>query len=493
MRRPIASAARLSLGLAIAAGLLTFGRAAAAQPAPEKPETIGVGDWQLAPLFEVRTRGELRHDAPDQGGTDGFGRGGPRVRDAWSVHERARLGLGVERGAVRGQITLQDTRIWGGPDAATTFGAQGTGAYEAYLEAHTSSARPSWVRVGRQAVSWGEGRLLGAADWSPTGRSLDALRARLSIGPLGVEGLGAILASPTPYGMPYGDAFGTPHTGTELFGGLVDGTVDPLLKIEVYFLGRVARGTGGTPDGSRLGAARALGDLYTGALRVSGEGKGFRYGVEGAYQLGTATALAPGGADVSAFAVYGHVGRRFDELLLTPTLEIGGVYASGDDRGSVYKQFDPILPDPFTYGAFDVFGLSNHMGGNARLTVVPWTDATIGVDYRYARLARGEGEWIGGYVNGIGAPEGPSGLVLAPTPPTVPSVSQELGHEIDAHVSYRPWAPLELQGGWAGVIYGDGAKSIMSAYRRGYDPGDGTIKAPSFGQFGYVSAKLRLP
>ena len=211
------------------------------------------------------------------------------------------------------------------------------------------------------------------------------------------------------------------------------------------------------------------------------------------HQLGTATALAPGGADVSAFAVYGHVGRRFDELLLTPTLEIGGVYASGDDRGSVYKQFDPILPDPFTYGAFDVFGLSNHMGGNARLTVVPWTDATIGVDYRYARLARGEGEWIGGYVNGIGAPEGPSGLVLAPTPPTVPSVSQELGHEIDAHVSYRPWAPLELQGGWAGVIYGDGAKSIMSAYRRGYDPGDGTIKAPSFGQFGYVSAKLRLP
>ena len=96
-----------------------------------------------------------------------------------------------------------------------------------------------------------------------------------------------------------------------------------------------------------------------------------------------------------SFAVYGHVGRRFDELLLTPTLEIGGVYASGDDRGSVYKQFDPILPDPFTYGAFDVFGLSNHMGGNARLTVVPWTDATIGVDYRYARLARGEGEWIG--------------------------------------------------------------------------------------------------
>ena len=54
MRRPIASAARLSLGLAIAAGLLTFGRAAAAQPAPEKPETIGVGDWQLAPLFEPK-------------------------------------------------------------------------------------------------------------------------------------------------------------------------------------------------------------------------------------------------------------------------------------------------------------------------------------------------------------------------------------------------------------------------------------------------------
>ncbi|MBL8606125.1 MAG: alginate export family protein [Myxococcales bacterium] len=485
------SAALVSAAL-LASGLLLVPRTASAQAAPEKPETLGVGDWQLRPLAEIRTRGELRHDAPDQGGTDGFGRAGARVRDAWAVHTRARLGLGVERGPVRGQITLQDTRIWGGPAAATTFGASGTGAYEAYLEARTSAARPWFVRVGRQAVVWGEGRLLGAADWSPTGRSLDAVRGRLTVGPIGVEALGAILASPAPSGASYGDAFGAPHTGTQLFGGLVDWTVDPLLKLEAYFLGRVARGDGGTPDGSRLGAARSLGETYTGALRVSGDAKGWRYGAEGAYQLGTATALGAGGADVSAWAAYAHVGRRFDELVLTPTIQIGGLYASGDDRGAKYKQFDPLLPDPFTYGAYDAFGFSNHVGGNARVTVSPWSDATLGADYRYARLANGAGEWINGYVQGVGSPGGPGALIVSP-PPNPVTVSEELGHEIDAFVTVRPWAPLELQGGWSAVFYGDGAKAILATYRRGFERGDGTIQAPNLGQLVYLSAKLRLP
>jgi hypothetical protein len=479
---------------AAALATITLSSASArAQAAPEKPESIGVGDWQLYPLAELRTRGDWRHDAPEQGGVDGFGRIGPRVRDAWAAHTRTRLGLGIERGAVKGVLTLQDTHIWGGPDAATAFGAQGTGAYEAYIEAHTSAARPWYIRVGRQAITWGEGRLLGAADWSPTGRSLDAVRTRVMLGPFGFEALGAVLARPEPSGLSYGDTFGPPHTGTELVGGLLDWSYDPLLKIEAYFLGRFARGNGGSVDGSRLGAARALGETYTGALRVSGDSRGWRYGVEGAYQLGNATALAPGGADVAAWAAYAHVGRKFEELALTPTLEVGAVYASGDSGASTYRQFDPLLPDPMTYGAFDAFGWSNHMSANARVSIVPFTDAMLGADYRYARLANGAGEWIGGYVNGIGGPAGATGLVIAPPTTPTATVSEDLGHEIDAFVMWRPWAPLEISGGWSGLIYGNGAKAIMSTYRRGSDNGDGTFKAPSLGQVVYLSGKLRLP
>src|SRR5688572_10951614 len=101
MRRPAAGRAVLS-GLSLAIALIAA--PAGAQSPPPAPERIAVGDWQLAPMLEVRVRGEYRRDAPDLGGLDYFGRLTPRVRDAWMVMERTRLGLGAERGAVRAQV-----------------------------------------------------------------------------------------------------------------------------------------------------------------------------------------------------------------------------------------------------------------------------------------------------------------------------------------------------------------------------------------------------
>src|SRR5262245_21982534 len=138
---------RFLVGPVVLAGLLATRTASAQQP-PAAPTTIAVGDWQLAPTMEVRVRGEYRHDAPDLGGLDMFGRATPKTRDAWVVMERSRLGLGAERGALRAQITLQDARALGSPSPnATLAGARGLGQlapYEAFLEMRTSGARPSF-------------------------------------------------------------------------------------------------------------------------------------------------------------------------------------------------------------------------------------------------------------------------------------------------------------------------------------------------------------
>src|SRR5688572_19707901 len=102
-----------------------------AQTAPVAPEKIALGDWQLSPSMEVRVRGEYRRDAPDLGGVDFFGRPSSRVRDAWVVMERARLGLGAERGGVRAQFTLQDARALGSPSPNARFvGSRGLGRLE---------------------------------------------------------------------------------------------------------------------------------------------------------------------------------------------------------------------------------------------------------------------------------------------------------------------------------------------------------------------------
>ena len=471
--------------VAIFAGLLLNARAASAQSPPAAPETVAVGDWQLAPLLQVRTRGEYRRDPMDVGGAAFAGAATPRVRNAPGVFERSRIGLGADRGALRVQLTLQDARAWGSGSSTAILGAPAGnasfGAYEAYVEAHTSAARPSSIRIGRQAVTWGDGRLIGNADWSPTARMLDAVRGRLALGAWDFELLAAILESPHPLGVATGDVAGGALSGAQLYGAQVALALDPRLKLEASAIARVSRGTPSLEEGSRFGAARASGETYVGSLRVSGEGRGWRYAVEGVYELGRADRLLD--QDVSAYAAAAYVEKKIDALVLAPTLRAAFELASGDDGGTgAYHQFDPILPDVHVlHGAMDVLAWSNTAQVSGRLSVVPWTDGVAGVEYRYARLASGHGEWLGAYLTGIGRPPG-----------TGP-VDTELGHEIDAFLTWRPWAPLHLATGYSLFVVGDGARAMLAARGRGTLQDDGVIVPSRLSHFGYLQLTVDVP
>jgi hypothetical protein len=479
---------RKGCALAVAgfsAGLIAS-RVASAQSLPAAPETVSVGDWQLAPSLEVRTRGEYRRDPVDLGGSDLAGAIGPRVRDAGGVFERARLGLGAEHGALRAQITLQDAHAWGAPIPSGVLGTttrfSQIGAYEAFIDARTSSARPWFVRVGRQVMSWGDGRLVGGADWSPAGRALDAIRAHAPIGVLDAEAFASILDAPAPLGIAASDALGVPRAGAELYGVQLAWVLDPLFKIELVSLARVARGSRLAMDGTRFSRARDSGETYTEALRVAGDGGGWKYAVEGAYQLGRVAAGALGASDVDrrAMALAAYVSRRFEGVLAMPTLRLGGAYASGDAGGSTYKQFDPILPDVHTWhGAMDVFAWSNLVEGYVSAAIAPWNDALIGVEYRHARLADTRGDWIGGWLAAVGN---------APQPQ-----SEDLGHEVDVGATWRPWAALEVTAGYSVLLLGDGARSVLAAQGRGSAQPDGSFAPADLAHFAYAQATLRVP
>src|SRR5439155_9750076 len=103
------------------------------------------------------------------------------VTHEWVVHERTRVGLGVERGPLAANVVVQDARIAGYPSPLGTGGTAGaatTTFHVAYVEARSPDSHPSFVRVGRQEIAWGEGRLLGVSDWLLVPRSIDAARAR---------------------------------------------------------------------------------------------------------------------------------------------------------------------------------------------------------------------------------------------------------------------------------------------------------------------------
>ena len=458
-------------------------RSAAAQQPPAAPTTIALGDWTLTPTIELRVRGEYRRDAPDLGGLNLTGNPSPRVRDQWDVMERSRLGVGAERGALRAQLTLQDARALGSPSTAFA-GARGIAElqpYEAFGEVRSSGTRPNYIRLGRQAVVWGEGRLIGNADFSPSGRWLDAVRAHAAFGNFDFEALAAILEVPRPLGAGFGDRSGSNTSGVQLYGLTAKWTAHPLFRVEVFGIARVSRSSGEDLDGSRFQLSRASGERYTGSLRVSGDASGWQYGAEGAYQLGSADAIAFTSADIAAWGAAGHVQKTIDQLLLTPTIRANASYASGDNGKGKYKQFDPLLADPQRFhGAMDLFAWSNQLDVGGKVTVVPWTDTTLGFEYRYAELAKAQGDWIDSYFTSVGR-QAATGKKKA------------LGHELDVGFGWRPWSPLELRAGWSGLLLGEGAKAIMVTQGRGDRLSNGAVSPASIAQYAYVQATMTIP
>jgi hypothetical protein len=423
---------------------MTAGKAGA-QVASPAAETIGVGDWQIAPVAEVRLRGEYRHDV------DGLDKG--------LLVERTRLGLDVLRGALEARVVLQDARAMDVATSADPVAGPApmavTGAYEAWMEAHTATVNPSFIRAGRQPITWGEGRLLGAADWSPTGRSLDAVRGRLVMGNAAFELLAVALTDPSTGAslQNYG----------ELFGARGQWAAFPLLAVDVYALARVAQEN---PSSGLDGSVQ--GETYTGAARLHGETATWTWGTEGAYQLGRAIDLSE---DRAAWAAAGHLAHTFDRARLLPTARVGLAYASGNDHGSTYRTFDPLFPNVHEWhGAMDLFAWSNEEEASARLAVAPWTDALAAIEYRYARLAQPGAAWRSGYLSTIGT--------------VVGNTKAELGHEIDAMLRWLPWVSLEVEAGYSILILGDGARAILS---------ESLPTAPTLSHFAYAQATLRVP
>lgn len=481
-------------------------RAAAAQSPPEAKQTFDVGDFKLAPILQVRTRGEYRGWPVDMGGRE-LGAGtqpaplDPYIEHAVAFMTRARLGLGAERGAIKAQVTIQDARAWGASQPTATLDPQGTsfgatGAYETYIEVHTTgAARQSFLRVGRQSLTWGDGRLIGAADVSPTARVLDGARGKWALGPLDIEGFAAFLDTPRPLGVGFADTRGGTSTwGAQLYGAQVGWPVDPLLKLEAMGLARVVSRGSFAGDGSIFGAARAEGETYTAAVRVSGDSKGFVYGLTGALQGGTvnvpksATDATLRTRDRVAYAVAGTVAKTFDGIVASPTLQASGAFASGDDGVGIYKQFDPILPDVHVHhGALNVLALSNLLDFGGKLSVTPFKEAKLGVEYRYATLVNGRGEWLNGYLSAVGRPLS-SGANAADNPGM-----RELGHEIDASFTWRPHPSLDLSAGYGAFLMLDAAKQTLALQRRGDVRPDGSVKPSDVTQMAWLSATVTVP
>jgi opacity protein-like surface antigen len=488
---------RRALSAALLGAVLSVPGVAAAQSPPAAKRAFTVGDFDFTPLLQLRMRGEYRHNPVDIGGRDlTMPPTQPDTEwtpDTFALFTRARIGLGAERGALRAQVTLQDARGWGAspPTAILPPGSSlaAFGLYEGWFDVHTTSAstRPSYLRVGRQAVSWADGRILGTADWSPVGRALDVARGHLSLGNWDFEALGGFIDTPRPMGVAFDDASARPTTfGAQLYGLDVAWNVDPLLRLDLFAFGRVVRSQAFPADGSTFNVARNDGDTLTGVLRVSGDGKGWKYGVSGALQGGSVK-IPKAVADPAlrtterlAWAAEGHVAKTFDGLVLTPTFRAGVALASGDDGTGQYKAFDPLFPDVHVHhGVMNQFAWTNLVDLTGGVSVAPVEHLELGVDYRYVRLFDAKGEWMNGYLLAVAGPP--------------QNGKEELGHEVDLALRWRPHPSLDLAGGYGFFVLGDGARVAVAQQLRGTLNADGSYSPPDVSHFAYLQATVLVP
>ena len=495
----VSAAVRAYPGLVCA--FVSVASVSAAQTTPAAKTTIAVGDFELSPEMEVRTRAEYRQNPVDMGGF-----GTPYVQGPWAVMERTRIGLGADRGPLRAKVTFQDARVWGSdaPIPALTSPFASTGVYEAFIEIHTTdpaTTKPTttqYIRVGRQAIVWDGGRLLGNADFSPVARTLDAVRAHAGWKSLDFEAFAAILDEAAPVGIGFGDPTNPPPSGyaggSQLYGALASLTLDPLFRAQIYELVRPATtsiASEGLPPGlaqSPFALSRALGDNWTSALGISGDSKGWKYGVTGALQLGKIGACnvcvqRTAALDRLAYAVAFDISRTFDGVVLTPTVKIGAAYASGGQSGTQYNQFDPLYPDvQVNHGLLGAFAWSNILEVHGAVSVVPIADFRVTAEYRYARVADNTtGEWLDTYLGTAGTTQNNN------------IASQELGHEVDLLVSYRPWPALNIAAGYSLLILGDGAKSMLLADGRTSPNSTGVLVPPDLSHYAFVQLTLNVP
>lgn len=243
------------------------------------------------------------------------------------------------------------------------------------------------LRVGRQSLNFGEGRLVSDPNWSNVGRSFDAVRLTLHYKKLRLD------AFTGASDRIYIDGFATPVAG-EHFDGLY-GSLDKLVPnstIEPYMFWKMEHNVKGEVTKTGNLDEKTAGLRWVGKLPV-----GLDYGMESAIQRGS-QASEP----LSAWATHLVLGETLPDAQHLPRFFAELNRATGDQnpRDGVRGAFDPLFPASHDkFGVADQFCWTNIVFGRAGFQYRVRRGLTLSSAYSSFWLAdRRDGIYSGGKV-----------------------------------------------------------------------------------------------
>ena len=252
---------------------------------------------------------------------------------------------------------------------------------QAYLEHKKLWGGPFGLKIGRQAINYGDNRIWGPGDWGNAGRyTWDAAKLYYHTDFIHIDAIAAerVLYDPITF-----DGSHYPYEVFGLYGRLPR---NKAASVDLFWvLKRDAhhnvKGESGTDDLNR----HTVGAHATGEFGKTEFG-GFDYAATGAYQFGNH------GKDD---ALLGEVGYTFKRRL-NPRVYGAYTYASGDSdpTDGDNETFDAVNGARANYyGRMNLFYLKNLVDYQCGCSVEPAENMKVSVDYHLVGLARSKDAW----------------------------------------------------------------------------------------------------
>ncbi len=246
---------------------------------------------------------------------------------------------------VRVLIQARDARAFG-EETSTLSDSRNLDLHQGFVEIRNLFVEPLILRLGRQELSYGNERIVGAVGWHNVGRVFDGALLRADVEAMTVDLFAMNVREVQPY-----VSVATPATvqpvddqGSDFLGTHLTMKKLSSHTLDGYFFYEWYRGLS-TPQSSLPRLSR-----FTVGTHAKGKLEMFDYEAEVAYQGGKL-----GTADVSAYLLTGTLGYGFAGSVLS-RLAGGYEVLSGNTDGATYKAFDPVYHTGHKfYGFMDYF------------------------------------------------------------------------------------------------------------------------------------------
>src|SRR3990170_2984339 len=311
--------------------------------------------------------GELRLRGIMVDNSDGVA--GALNRDGGFFEQRTRLNVDATADDAKVFVQVQDSRIWGDQTSTITTGTEqeALDISQAYFDLSNVANKPISLRIGRQAMAYGEHRLIGSLEWSNNARRFDAIKLTYKHSAADID----VFTSKI---MDAGADWGNDVNLNGIYAQLKN--VPQVSNLDLYLLHKV--------DGS------VEANFYTLGARVKGDVKDFNvdYNAELAIQTGDATSSAD--RDANAYAI--RVGYTIPNILGGLRLGVEYDAATGQDSSTDSTAFDNLYPtNHYLYGFTDDVNWTNTNSSAVSASLTPIDKLKLAIEYWNYTLAEDVG------------------------------------------------------------------------------------------------------